>query len=174
MKSTVYRYGLLSMLALVVFSAIQLFALKNTSFEVQEASGYLAILVSMIFVFLGIRHYRDRVNSGYMTFGQGLKIGLLIVLIPSVAFGLFDILYTEVINPGWSEEYYSHYVEKVKASTSPEKLDAVLKQVQSQKELFSSPIMQFLIMAATVFIIGLIVAIISSLSLMKKKKLATA
>jgi hypothetical protein len=48
------------------------------------------MLLAMVFVFLGIRHFRDHENEGMLTFGQGLKIGVLIVLIPAVAFGLFD------------------------------------------------------------------------------------
>ena len=106
MKPTVFRYGLYSVIALVAISAIDLFVVaKYASYQLQEISGYLTMLLSMIFVFLGIRHYRDQYNNGQLSFGQGLKIGLLIVIIPSVAFGLFDLLYTRVINPDWFETY---------------------------------------------------------------------
>lgn len=170
MKSTVIRYGVYAMLAMVLLSGIHIFlVVPNVKSANSEAVGYLTMLLSMIFVFAGIKHYRDKVNNGVLSFWQGLRIGLLIVLLPSVAFGLFDILYTRVINPGWMENYYNELIEQTKRSTAPDKLDAALKKLESSKEIFSNPFLEFLLMAVTVFIIGFIVTIISSLTLRRSK-----
>jgi len=170
MKSTFYRYGIYAMLTMVLLSAVHFFLIMpNVNLANAEVVGYLTMLLSMIFVFVGIKHYRDKVNNGVLSFWQGLKIGVLIVLIPSVAFGLFDILYTEVINPDWLNNYYKEMVEQTKRSTAPEKLDAALKKLETSKNIFSNPLLQFLLMAATVFIIGFIVTIISSLTLRRSK-----
>src|SRR5262245_32135076 len=135
MKSTVFRFGLYSVIAIVALSAIEMFVIEpNVSFGSSEIAGYLIMLISMIFVFIGIKYYRDKENNGMLTFGQGLKVGVLIVLIPSVAFGLFDLLYTKVINPGWMDNYYNNKVEIIKKTTSPEKLAARLKDLQASKE----------------------------------------
>lgn len=166
MKSTAIRYGLLASAFIIVVNIFNVFVLAKTAdYNTQEIAGYLTIALSMIFVFFGIRHYRDKVNNGYLSFGQGLKIGLLIALMPALLFGLFNVLYVEVINPGWQDEYYGHYVESIKASASAAELPAKLEALEKQKQFFSSPLMTFLVMAATVFIIGAIVAIISSLAL---------
>jgi uncharacterized membrane protein (DUF106 family) len=173
MKQTIYRYGIYATLAIVVLSAIHFFLIMpNVSWANAEVAGYLTMMLSMIFVFAGIKHYRDTINNGQLSFGQGLKIGTLIVLIPSVAFGLFDLFYTEVLNPDWLNEYYTAMTEKLKQNTAPEKLDAALKKMESQKEMFSNPVFQFLMMAVTVFVIGFIVTIISSLSLRRNKTAA--
>ena len=169
MKPTIFRYGIYATITIVVVGLLSLFALGNASQMIQEIAGYLSMLLAMIFVFLGIRHFRDHVNGGLLTFGQGLKIGILIVLIPSIAFGLFDLLYTRVINPTWMDDYYSRHIENLRKTVSPDKLDAAIKKAEQQKELFSNPIMEFLLMAATVFIIGFIVTIISSLALRRSK-----
>lgn len=170
MKSTVYRYGIYSTIAIVLLSAVHFFlVVPNFKSANAEIAGYLTMLISMIFVFIGIKHYRDKVNNGTLTFWQGIKVGVLIVLIPSVAFGLFDLLYTEVINPNWLENYYAEMVEKTKKTAAPEKLASKLKELETSKEIFSNPIWQFLLMAITVFIIGFIVTIISSLTLNKAK-----
>jgi hypothetical protein len=170
MKSTVYRYGIYAMLAIVLLSAVHFFlVVPNFKSANAEVAGYLTILLSMIFVFIGIKHYRDNINNGSLSFWQGLKIGVLIVLVPSIAFGLFDLLYTEVINPDWLDNYYAEQVEKTKKSTAPEKLEAALKELETSKNIFSNPFLQFLLMAITVFIIGFIVTIISSLTLRRTK-----
>ena len=104
-----------------------------------------------------------------MTFGQGLKVGVLIVLIPAVAFGLFDILYTEVLDPTWKENYYAEYIKNLRQTVSADKLQAAIQKAEKEKEMFSNPIFHFLIMGGTVFIIGFIVTIISSLALRRSK-----
>ena len=169
MKSTVFRYGIYATLTIVGLSWGVFFLLKNMGQGLQEVSGYLTMLLAMIFIFFGIRHFRDRVNGGYLSFGQGLKIGVLIVIIPAVAFGLFDILYTEVLNPTWKEEYYTKYIDGLKKSVAADKLDAAIKKAEKEKEMFSNPLFQFLLMGGTVFILGFIVAIISSLTLRRRK-----
>jgi hypothetical protein len=131
------------------------------------------MILSMIFVFMGIRHYRDHVNNGALSFSQGLRVGLLIVLIPAVFFGLFDLLYTEVLNPSWADEYYGFQADKIKASVPPEQLQAKLDKLQKDREMFNNPAFQFLLMAGTVFIIGFIVTIISSLTLRRNHTVVT-
>lgn len=171
MNSTVFRYGIYATLAIVALSAIHFFiVMPNVAYGNAEIAGYLTMILSMVFVFMGIRHYRDRVNSGSLSFGQGLKVGVLIILIPSVSFGLFDILYTEVLNPSWSADYIRHYEEKIKATGPPVEVDKKLKKLHDDMEMFGNPIFQFLLMAGTVFIIGFIATIISSLTLMRKRE----
>lgn len=175
MKKVIFRYGMYATLVIVGLGMFGFFVInKMMGYTLQEIYGYLTMLLSMIFVFLGIRHYRDAVNNGTLSFGQGLKIGVLIVLIPSVFFGLFDMLYTQVLNPAWANEYYTQYINKIKAATPPDKLDAALKKVADERAFFSNPIMLFLVMAFTVFIIGFIVTIISSLALRRNRTMAAA
>jgi hypothetical protein len=173
MKSTVYRYSIYATITILVLAILQVTIIASwASFAVQEAAGYLSMLISMIFVFMGIRYYKDKVKKGFLSFGEGLKIGTLIVLLPAVFFGIFDILYTQVIDTAWTDHYYNHIVEEAKKTVAPEKLAAELQKIEQQKEIFASPVMQFLVMAGTVFIIGFIVTIISSLTLMKRKPVA--
>jgi hypothetical protein len=173
MKSTVYRYSIYATITILVLALLQVTIIASrASFAVQEAAGYLSMLISMIFVFMGMRHYKNKVNGGFLSFGEGLKIGVLIVLLPAVFFGIFDILYTQVIDTAWADHYYNHIVEEAKKTIAPEKLASELEKIEKQKELFASPVMQFLVMSGTVFIIGFIVTIISSLTLMKRKTLS--
>lgn len=164
MQKTILRYGIYAGSVLVILGLINLTVFKSLGYEAQEIAGYLGIFISMIFVFMGIKHYRDTVNSGKLSFGQGLKIGALIVIIPAIAFGLFDIVYTELIDPGWKEEYYNHYLDQYKNLPAAE-FEKMKAQLKAQQEMFSSPLMQFTIMSLTVFVLGMIVTVISSLTL---------
>jgi len=174
MKPTIFRYGLYGAFLALILGIIQFIIFPKCNYQIQEVIGYLTILLAMVFVFTGIRHYRNHINNGALSFGQGLKVGTLIVLIPSVFFGLFDILYAKVLNPSWANDYYNHYAEEIRKNTAPEKVQPALDKLQSQMEMFNNPVMQFIIMFATVFVIGFIVTIISSLSLMRKQKASVA
>ncbi|MGZ5190830.1 MAG: DUF4199 domain-containing protein, partial [Flavisolibacter sp.] len=102
MKQTALRYGMYSILVILILSCVHFFILmKILTYGQMEVAGYLTMLLSMIFVYFGLRYYRDEKNNGVLTFGQGLKLGSLIVLFPSIFFGIFDVLYIKVINPGW-------------------------------------------------------------------------
>ncbi|TCJ14127.1 DUF4199 domain-containing protein [Flaviaesturariibacter flavus] len=163
MKKTVLRYGGYGTIVLVVLSALPfLFFSGGQDYDKMEVFGYLTMVLSMVFVFFGLRHYRDSVNGGVLGFGQGLKLGLLITLLPAIGFGLFDVIYTRVINPGWHAEYMAQYSAKLQP--------AERAAFEQQMALFSNPVFEFLLMAATVLIIGLIVTIISTLALMRKPR----
>ena len=140
----------------------------NERWELQEVVGYTTIILSLLFVYFGIRHWRDNYNSGQLSFGQGLKLGTLITMFPSVAFGLFSWLEMSVLDPEFSNRYYAHYVQKIKASTPPGELQAGLEKLEAEKEMFASPLAQFGFMFLTVFFIGIIITVISSLILQRK------
>ncbi|MBL4643673.1 MAG: DUF4199 family protein, partial [Flavobacteriaceae bacterium] len=82
MKSTITKYGVYGFLTgLVIFSFHLLFGLKHLSSSTNEILGYLSIFISLSFIFFGIKHYRDNVNSGVISIIKAILIGLLISLI---------------------------------------------------------------------------------------------
>jgi hypothetical protein len=173
MKQTVIRYGLFAAVFIIALFCIQMFWLADlVKLDVMEVAGYLTMLLSMIFVFFGMRYYRNEKNNGQLSFGKGLKVGILIVLFPAIFFGLFDVLYTEVINPQWEANYQAHYLSEMKASMTPAKFEIEKKSFDSQMEFFKNPFFHFLVMFATVLVIGFIVTIISSLALRRKPAMA--
>lgn len=138
---------------------------NSTDFGTREVVGYAAIVISLLFVFFGIRHYRDKENGGTLSFGKGLQAGVLITLIPAAVFGLFSVVHTEVIDPNFTETYYSHYLAEQQKMLSPEKFEQVKAEFEAQRAMFENPVFNFFLMFLTVFVIGLIITVISSLVL---------
>lgn len=167
MKNVIVRYGVYASLLLVVMF-IASFAVAETNYELSEILGYAAIILSMVFVFLGIRQYRDEVGGGKISFWQALKVGLMIVAIPSVVFGLFDLIYVLFINPDFMENYYAHTLEKMKASLSEAEYVKRAAEMEAEKDMFMNPLIQFIAMSMTVFLIGVVASIISSFVLKRE------
>jgi hypothetical protein len=169
MQKTILRFGFYGVAVMVGISLVLFFIFKdNYKWDIQEVFGYATIILSLLFVYFGIRHWRDNFNNGRLSFGQGLKLGILITLFPSLAFGLFTLLEMLVLDPEFGNKYYAHVTQKIKASTPPDQLQAALQQLELEKEMFSSPFIQFAVMFLTVFLIGIVITVISSLILQRK------
>ncbi|MFD0861131.1 DUF4199 domain-containing protein [Sungkyunkwania multivorans] len=168
MKKTVVRYGLFGALAICALFLLSLSIGDGLSYSTQEIIGYASMVVSLMFVFFGIKHFRDRENGGKVNFGKALLIGVLISLITAFAFGLLDFVYVKYLNPDFMTTYYDHSVEQLKASLPAEEFEVKLAELEAEKELFMNPLMSFAIMSMTVFVIGFIISLISSLILQRK------
>ena len=171
MKRTILRYGLLASLTIIgLFGVSRLIFGSEGNYDEQEIFGYTSMVLSMLFVFFGIKHYRDKENGGQLSFGQGMKVGVLIVLIPALAYGIFDVIYILMIDPGFVDKYYQVQMAKMQQTMTPAEFEAAKAEMQSMKEMFSSPFFSFLLMFLTVFVIGIIVTVISSLILRRGER----
>lgn len=168
MKSTVIKFGTYSSIFLIILFSISFFFEDKMSYETSEIFGYATIVLSLSFVYFGIKNYRDTTNNGNVTFGKALKIGLLITLLTSLTFGLINVIYIEFINPDFTTEYYAHSVEKFREKLPAEEFEAKFKEMETQKELFTNTFFNFLLMSVTVFVIGFIVSLLSALTLQRK------
>ena len=173
MQKIVLRYGCYGLIVIVALLLITFFLFGDSNnIERQEVIGYVSIVTSLLFVYFAIRQWRDRYNNGVLTFGKGMAIGTLITLFPSFAFGLFSWLYMAVLEPGQNGRDFQHYVEKIKQQAPAEKLAAALEKVNAEKEMFNNPLMQFVVMFLTVFMIGMIITVISTMILRRKRAMA--
>lgn len=168
MKKTILRFGAYGSITICILFLISWFVLNDLPMSVQEILGYASMIVSLSFVYFGIKHFRDKENEGKISFKRALAIGILISLITALVFGLLDVLYTEVLNPEFMDDYYSEVIADMKASLPDNELDVKLAELEAQREQFSNPILSFAFMATTVFIIGFIITLLSSLILQRK------
>lgn len=164
MKKIVIKNGLI---AAAILMGIQLASYliygppNSSNFDTDEIIGYASIVLCLIFVFLGIREYQffHRETS----FIKNLGLGAAISLLPSLGFGLYSVAYYKWIHPDFLEEYGAYQLEKLRLSLSPQEFETARVQFSSDMALWDSVGMQFSIMFLTVFTIGLIISVLSSL-----------
>jgi len=172
MKEKVFKFGLYSGVILFVIPLITFYAMGGASggpegYAASEVIGYLTIIASMIFVFLGIKSFRDNENNGKLTFIEALKMGSLIVLFPAIAFTLYNWFYVEVLDPDFVNKYYDYQLGKMKAAADPSEYAAVEASMASQKEMYANVGFQSFVMFATVYVIGFIITVLSGIILRK-------
>ena len=126
-------FGLLMIVASLVPYALGM--------HLEPVSGYInfaVILIGIIlFPILGMNKFKS-LNGGFMSWGQGVKIGVGIVLIATILGTLYQVIFTSVIEP----EFYAQ-VEEVSRQTlsdsgfTQEQIDA---QIEMQSKFQGTPI----------------------------------
>jgi hypothetical protein len=152
MNKVGFKYGLYGLVfSLILFLGMLYFGM-GLDYDTQEVLGYLTILVSLSFVYFGIRHYRDQVNDGKLTFGKGFLVGLMITLFTAIGIAIADFIYTTAIYPEFFDDYAKMMREQGFAGEIPD---------------YGSGFMAF-IMYMTVVLIGLVVSLVAALLLKRR------
>ena len=168
MKSTVIKYGSFGLLTGVVLFLASILLGKGLSYTTQEILGYVSMVACLSFVFFGIKHYRDKVNNGLISFGKALAIGLLISILVGVGVGVADYIYTTVINPDFASEYLETSLKAMENTLTPEEFQLKKAELTQQMEAYGGSGFMAFLMFFTVVIIGFIISLISGLILQRK------
>ncbi len=168
MKSTVIRYGVYALLSGFLFFGFPFLFGMGVDYDYGEIIGYTSMVLSLLFVYFGIKHYRDKVNNGKVSLGKALAIGMLIALCSAVGVAVFDYIYTTQINPDFANDYLEYSIKKMEATLSPEELKVKSAELKQQMEDYGSPSFMALIMFVSVMILGFVISLISGLILQRK------
>ena len=154
MKNTVLKYGGYGLLVgFIIFIMHLTLGVKNLNYSTNEILGYISIFLSLSFIYSGIKHYRDKVNNGIISFGKAISIGLLISLLVGVGIAIADFIYTKFIDPSFFANYEKMLTEQGRESE-------IIKMTSFTAAIF---------MLILVTIIGFIISLISGLILQRKK-----
>lgn len=152
MKKTVIKYGFYGLLLSATLFLMGLVLGKNIDMSVQQIIGYATMVASLCFVFIGIKHYRDKVNNGVVSFGKALLIGILISAITGIGIAIVDYIYTTFINP----DFFTDYAEAMRA-------EGYTGEIPEWSSSFAA-----FFMFMNVVVIGFIISLISALILQRK------
>lgn len=170
MKKIILKNGLIAGAIVAAFMIYGTIQMNNSNFEPSMILGYTGMLIAYIFVFLGVKNYRDKINNGTLTFGKGLKIGMLISLIAATVYvGVWLIEYY-CFFPDFMEKYAAVMEQNwQKAGMSAAEIKAKAEELNMYKELYKNPIWVILITYSEILIpIGLVVPLISAAILKRK------
>jgi hypothetical protein len=170
MKKTVLTFGLISgaILGSTMFATMPF--LDKIGFDRGEVLGYTTMIVAFMFVFFGIRSYRENVGDGQITFARAFAVGILITLTASVCYVIaWEIIYFKFM-PDFAAKYTGYMIEKLKASgASQQVIEAKLQEMKSLKAMLDNPLLNSAISFLEPLPVGLPVTLISALILRKKK-----
>lgn len=172
MKKTILINGLIAgFVVTAMMVASSLLCYNDPNFEGSMVLGYLGMLLAFSFIFVGIKSYRDKHNSGLITFGKAFKIGLLITLIASTVYVAVWLVEYYLFIPDFMEKYSAHVLKKAAESgATVAEIQAQTNEMEMYKEWYKNPIMVIVMTYAEILPIGLVVALISALILKRNQK----
>lgn len=171
MNPTITRNGLWASLLLIGLFTVPILFLgipEPDDFMSSEVVGHLFILISLIFVFIGMKQFREK-NGGILSYWKAVKTGILIAIFPAIAFGLYNILYVEVIDPEFMVKYADHIAAQQSVGKSAEEAVEIREAVLEQQNMFGNPVLMFLVMFLSVLIMGAIVSLVSAFFVKKEQ-----
>jgi len=174
MNKTALIYGGIIVAIITLITIVPLLALGlNEQTVGYEAIGYISMVLACLAVFFGVLSYRNKHQSGSITFGKALVTGLYISLIGAFGFGVVSWLYYGFLEPDFLQAYYDSMVQGLQQSgKEPEVIQAEVAAMEADKWIFLNPAVGGLTMFGTVFPIGAIISVVSALVL-KRSKSAT-
>ncbi|MBO3698010.1 DUF4199 domain-containing protein [Roseivirga sp. E12] len=159
MKKLVLRYGIVGACVSITLGLLNWFTVAQSfSVEASQITGYASIILSLMCVPLGIRYFKHKLNSGIVPFKKALKIGTSITLVNATITFLYSVLFFVFAGEEFANWRTSGMNEEA------------LQRMNQAPDFVMSPLFQGLIMFLSVFFIGLIISLVSSVALSGTKK----
>jgi hypothetical protein len=170
MKKIVLTFGLLSGALAAVLMFVNMLFIDSIGFDRALFVGYTVIVVSFLFVYFGIRSYRDNVLGGRITFGKGFQAGILITLISSLCYVGMWLVTQRQFFPDFAEKYVAYLVEdKRRNGASEAELEDTRKQGAEMKAMLDDPLTNAAVTFTEPFPVGLLITLISAAVLKTKE-----
>lgn len=170
MKTTVLTFGVLSGLVLAVFVAVTMPFIEQIGFDRSMAVTYTAMVIAFLFVYFGIRSYRDNVLGGQITFGKGFQAGTLITIISSIFYVVSWLVVYYNFIPDFGDKYAAYLVEDLRAGgASQAAIDELLQQTGEMKAMLKNPFIHAAVAFTEPFPVGLLITLVSAAVLKRNK-----
>lgn len=135
--------------------------------------GYASMLLAFSLVFVGVKNYRDKYSSGFISFGKALKLGLYITLVSSTIYVLTWLIAYYVFFPDFMDKYSAHVIGQIQNSgATAEVIAAKIQNINMMKKMYNTPLGVVLLTYMEILPVGLIVTIITAATLKRKSSLA--
>jgi hypothetical protein len=138
--------------------------------------GWAAILCPLVFIYFGVRYYRDRYNNREISFLVALKVGLLITIMPSLFYALIETIYVAWIDPDFYKNIFARELQVLKTTLPPAEYSHRASAMKQELIRDNNPVYNFSTIALFIAACGAIISLLSSLLLMRpfKKEVVTA
>ena len=163
MKNIVLKFGLVSggVSALLMFAAVPL--INWVGFDYGHVIGYTGMVISFLFVYFGIKAYRDNVLGGRIAFGRAFGAGILITLISCACYVVaWQIVYQNFM-PDFLDRYTEYYLGNLRASgASTASVEQAATDLAQFKAMYANPFIRVAFTFIEPLPVGFLITLISA------------
>ena len=154
-KTSIVKFGVGGAVLLIVLGLLNWFLIApNFGVTASQTIGWLGIILSLLCIPLGIRYFRDNINNGSASFGEGFRIGIGISIVTSVIMFFYAMLFF-VFQGNEFREWQLKGLEG-------QQLEAMKAQLAAMPEYAMTPWFQGLVFFLMVFLIGLAMTLLGA------------
>ena len=171
----IIRYGVIGGLVVALpMIGLMVFAGPNTFFAGGMLYGYTSMILALIAVFMGIKHYRDKALGGAIKFGTALLLGLSISAVASTLYAIGWEISLAATGLDFPTAYYKPMLDAAVArQASPEELQALEAQADSFATMYRNPVYRIPMTFVEMFPVGILVSLVSA-GLLRNSRLLPA
>jgi hypothetical protein len=170
MKKIVLTFGIVSGLLLITMAAITTPLCLSGKLDPSKSQilGYSMMVLAYLFVFFGIRSYRES-QGGTISFGKAFRVGILITLITCAFYVVgWEIAYYGFF-PDFGDKYAAMTIERMqKTGASDAEILKTTQDMEQFKKLYKNPLFNVGMTFLEVFPVGLIMTLVSAAILRRK------
>ncbi len=171
MTKNVWKYGLLSGLALAILGAVTVpFEHRyRTSNSVAMAVGYTAMVLSFLIVFVGVKHYRDTECGGSITFGRAFAAGALMMLITCACYVLLWEVLVATVEKNFAHQYTAGMIQRAQNSgLQGAALQAKIAEARQFEVAYANPLYRMAMTLLEPLPVGIVMSLVTAGILRRK------
>jgi hypothetical protein len=171
MKRIVLTFGLIAGAIVSAFMVLALVFKDEIGFDRGEIVGYTSMVVAFLFIYFGVRAYRDNVAGGSISFGRGVAVGALITVVACLCYvATWEVIYFKFA-PDYLEKYREHVISKARAEGESAAAIAE-KQAKMDRlvEVYKNPAFNAAITFLEPLPVALVMVLVSAGVLSRRKK----
>jgi hypothetical protein len=175
MRKTILTFGLLSGAVSALMMSVTMAFSDRIGIDRGYVVGYTTIVLSCLFIYFGVRSYRDNVSGGTITFARAFGVGIAIGVISCLCYVVaWEIIYFNFM-PDFLDKYNAYAIAKLKASgASAAVVQHQIEANDHMKVLYANPLFNAALTFIEPFPVALLVTLISAGVLRKKPGLKVA
>lgn len=132
--------------------------------------GYLAMLVGFVFIFVGVKRYRDIERGGVIKFLPAFGLGLAIAVVAGLAYAVAFEAYLAATHYTFIDDYIASALRALKTTgVTGAKLAQETAELETVRAQLSNPLVRIPMTFLEIFPVGLIVAPVSAFLLRNAK-----
>ncbi|MES2517585.1 MAG: DUF4199 domain-containing protein [Bacteroidota bacterium] len=130
-----------------------------------QTMGYAVYLIIGVGIYIALTDFRKE-NQGFISYGQGLGLGVLQSAIVGIISGFFTFGYMKFIDPSITDQMLKKAVEEMEKKGMP---DDQIEQAMEYSKMFMSPGALFIFGLFGTILVGFILSLIIA-AIVKKDK----
>ncbi|MCF8321566.1 MAG: DUF4199 domain-containing protein [Flavobacterium sp.] len=159
-------FGIIMIFEFVIMYVIGMKSLVNSNIGlIVNIANYLVLPI--LFIFLGCQNYKNKINNGFISLGESLKVGISTTFMAAFIYATFNVLFN-ILFPDFIDEMIAISKEAMISKTpnlTPEQLEEGIIMMKK----FMNPFIVFPVTLAMYSFFGLIYSLIIG-SIVKNEK----